>query len=298
MRETGFCTAADGTEIWWGRVGSGPPIVLCDGFACDGFIWPYVIDELLDRFEIIRYHYRGHGNSALPVDPDRVSVEDLCDDLACVLDAIDVTEPAILMGHSMGVQVILQFFELYPERVRALVPICGTYKRPLDTFHNNDRLATLLPYIESAVEYVPEQLQTVWKALTPSRLSYVLAAGTSEINGRLTRRSDFQPYLEHLADMDLRLYVRMLKALSEHSAEHILPTIDVPTLILAAEHDSFTPIYRSEEMHEQIEGSSLIVIPSGTHVGPIEVPDLVVGAIEKFMKNNRLWPKRATKRSA
>lgn len=288
MKETGFTETGDGTSIWWGTVGQGFPIVLCDGFACDGFIWPYVIDEFCEYFKIVRWHYRGHGNSSEPGDPERVSVEDMCDDLACVLDELEIEE-CVLMGHSMGVQVILQFFELYTERVAGLIPICGTFEKPLDTFHDNDMLKNLLPYIDRAVEWAPEKLQTIWKTLAPSRMSYLLAAGTSEINARLARRSDFQPYLEHVADMDLRLYVRMLKALSNHSAAHVLEQVDVPTLVIAAEHDTFTPLRRSKEMHDRIDESELIVIPSGTHIGPLEVPDLVTGAIEKFLKRNELW---------
>ena len=66
MDHTGFYTAGDGTDIWYGTVGSGPPLVLCDGLACDGFIWPYLIDALVDDFMLIRWHYPAHGRSATP----------------------------------------------------------------------------------------------------------------------------------------------------------------------------------------------------------------------------------------
>ncbi len=289
MDRSGYCTARDGTEIWWGVVGSGPALVLCDGFACDGFIWPYVVDEFLPDFTIIRWHYRGHGNSQEPKSPDAVDVEDLCYDLRAVLDHLHI-ENAVLAGHSMGCQVILQYFGLFPEQVNGLIPICGTYKRPLETFHNNDMLQQLLPYIDMAVGLAPDALQVLWSTLTPSRISYLVAAGTSEINGTLVRRQDFQPYLEHVAEMNLQVYVRILKSISEHSAEDILPNIDVPTYIIAAEHDTFTPLSRSEEMHALIPDSQFLVIPSGTHIGPIELPELVNTAIERFLKNSQLWP--------
>ena len=288
MDRTGFCTSRDGTAIWWGVVGSGPTLVLCDGFACDGFIWPYVIDEFLSDFQIVRWHYRGHGNSEEPRDIDNVSVEDLCYDLRAVLEHLDVDE-AILAGHSMGVQVILQYYGLFPEQIQGLIPVCGTYKRPLETFHNSDMLQNLLPYIDRVVDFAPEQLQAVWSRLTPSKMSYLLAAGSSEINARLVRKEDFQPYLEHVAEMNLQVYLRILKSIADHSAETILPNISVPTYIIAAEHDTFTPIARSEEMHAMIPNSEFLVIPSGTHIGPIELPEMVNSAIERFLKNHGLW---------
>ena len=286
MEHVGFHTASDGTEIWYGTVGQGPAMVLCDGFACDGFIWPYVIDRFHEHFRIVRFHYRGHGQSSRPVDPGRVAVEDLCGDLRGVLDDLSI-EHAIFAGHSMGVQVILQFYGLYPELVDALIPMCGTYKRPLDTFHDSDRLATLLPYIDRAVELAPEQLQSMWKKLLPSRFS--MLASRAELNPRLVRSADFLPYLEHVSRMDLRVFVRMLSELADHTAEDILPTIDIPMLIIAGERDTFTPRYRSEEMEAAVASAELLVLPNTTHAAPLELPDMVEDAVERFLRAHDLW---------
>lgn len=290
MDRSGFIRSSrDNTRIWWGSVGRGQPVVLCDGFACDGFIWPYIIDDFCDSLNLVRWHYRGHGNSEKPRRKGIVQVEDFCHDLADILDHLRI-ERAVLAGHSMGVQVILQFYGLYPERVEALLPICGTYKRPLDTLHNNDRLAQLLPYLDKAIDFAPERLQAIWQTLTPSAMTFHIAARTSEINSKFIRKQDFQPYLEHVANMDLRVFMRMLKGLAEHSAEEILPTITVPTYIIAGEFDSFTPTSRSHEMHQMIPNSDLLVVPGGTHVAPVELPDLINSTIEKFLRNTGFWP--------
>lgn len=254
-------------------------MVLCDGFACDGFIWPYVIDHFHEDHQIIRWHYRGHGQSGVPDEGDDVSIDRICRDLEGLLDELGVSEP-ILLGHSMGVQVILQYAATHPE-VQAIVPICGTYKRPLDTWHNNDRLKTMLPFIDRVIAAAPDQLQSVWEYLTPSRFS--LLASRVEINARLVRVNDFLPYLEHVAQMNLKVFIRMLKELSEHSAEELLPTIAAPALVIAGELDTFTPLYRSEEMAAAIADSELLVVPSGTHIAPLELPELVNAAIEKFL---------------
>jgi pimeloyl-ACP methyl ester carboxylesterase len=281
LERTGYHVAPDGTQLWWGAIGKGPlTLVLNDGFACDGFIWPYLIDHFHEDFQLIRWHYRGHGQSQAPLDDDAHGIENIVDDLHGLLDALEV-DRAVLLGHSMGVQVILQYAGLHPDRVEALVPICGTYKRPLDTFHDNDRLMTLLPFLDRIVNAAPDQVQTIWETLTPSRFSKLLSR--VEINARLVRTNDFLPYLEHVAQMDVQVFVRMLRRLAEHSAEDVLHAIGSPTLVIAGEHDTFTPLYRSEEMSELIPASELLVVPSGTHVAPLELPELVNSAIEKFL---------------
>lgn len=288
MDRSSFLSAEDGTQIWYGTAGQGPALVLCDGLACDGFIWPYVIDEFVDRHMVVRWHYRGHGMSGRPEDLDTLNIEQIARDLDRVLDALEV-DSAVLAGHSMGVQVILEYYGLNPDRVSALVPICGSYKRPLDTLYNTDFFGHALPHLKRLVESAPDASQAFWQTVVPSKLSYLIATATA-VNTRLARGIDFLPYLEHVADMDVRVFLTLLGAVAEHSAEDILETVDVPTLVIAGEKDELTPIFRSEEMAERVEDGELIVLPGGTHVGPIELPDLVNGAIEKFLRRVGLEP--------
>ena len=57
-----------------------------------------------------------------------------------------------------------------------------------------------------------------------------------------------------------------------NSAADLLPTIEVPTLVVAAGADVFTPVRCSEAMHRAIADSELIVHPEGDHTLPIEEP--------------------------
>ncbi|MFU8804331.1 MAG: alpha/beta fold hydrolase, partial [Bradymonadaceae bacterium] len=117
MDKSAYHIGHDGTRLWYGTVGKGPALVLCDGLACDGFIWPYVIDHFCDHFTIVRWHYRGHGGSDNPKIASHVKVEDFCEDLNGILAALDISS-AVFMGHSMGVQVILEYYRQFPEQVQ------------------------------------------------------------------------------------------------------------------------------------------------------------------------------------
>lgn len=282
MNRTSFLTAEDGTQIWYGTVGKGPAVVLCDGLACDGFIWTYLIDKLIaENYTVVRWHYRGHGRSDDPSDLATMNIEQLAQDLRAVLDALEL-DSVVLTGHSLGVQVILQYYALDPARVRALIPVCGNYKRPLDTLFYTDRFRHLLPWARRLVDASPQRAQSMWKALIPSKISYLLTTGAA-VNTRLARATDFVPYLNHVADMDLRVFLSLLQAASEHSAEEILPQITVPALIIASKNDDMTPLFRSEEMLEKIPDSRLVILEEGTHVGPIEQPDVVDDAVAEFL---------------
>jgi pimeloyl-ACP methyl ester carboxylesterase len=283
MHDTGCYTADDGTELWYGCVGEGPPIVLCDGLGCDGFVWSHLIDALVDEFTLVRWHYRGHGESDIPDDLGSMTLETLADDLRGLFEALEL-ESAVLAGHSLGVQLLFEYADLAPGTVRGLVPICGSYKYPLDTFHDDDTLKQMLPYMERLVDYAPGTTQRLWSHLATSKLSKFIAT-TTETDPRRIDLQTITPYLEHVARMDVRVFVELLSNAADHSAEALLPDLELPTLIVAGEDDTFTPLYRSREMAELIEDSTLVVVPGGTHVAPLEAPDLVNHAIADFARD-------------
>jgi pimeloyl-ACP methyl ester carboxylesterase len=75
----------------------------------------------------------------------------------------------------------------------------------------------------------------------------------------------------------------MLRHASEHSARDHLEHVNVPALIVAGTDDTFTPYRLSEEMHRLIPGSEILAVPGGTHVAPIEQPELIALRLEKWL---------------
>lgn len=253
---------------------------MCDGIGCDGYVWRYLRDDLADRFGL-HPHYRGHGRTAPPRDPACVTIEDLADDVACVLDDA-LVDRAVLIGHSMGVQVALETYRRHADRVAGLVLVCGAPSHPLRTFKGSAMLEEMLPTIQKWIQRVPGVINLVSRKLLPTRLAYEVASRL-EIRRELVEPADFMPYLEGMARIDSRLFVAMLSAAGQHSAEDLLPTIDVPVLVVAGGRDGFTPPDRSRTMAETIPGAELLEIPNASHTAPIERPKLVVETIRAFL---------------
>ncbi|HEY5678114.1 MAG TPA: alpha/beta hydrolase, partial [Myxococcales bacterium] len=261
--ESGFAVAADGTRIHWTAVGRGAPaLVCCDGIGCDGFAWKYVVRDFSPRHRIVRWHYRGHGRSGIPEDRGRVGFDDTSADLQAVLAAAGVSQ-AVFLGHSMGVQVALEYHRRHPSQVLALVLICGSHGLPLDTFHDSKALKILLPSMIAAAAKYPQAMALIWRLVSGGELAYQVAMHL-EVNARMVKRDDFAPYFAHLSGMDPQLFLGMLRHASEHTAWDHLPKVEVPTLIVAGTDDTFTPYWLSQEMHDRIRGSELLTVPGGT----------------------------------
>ncbi|MBS2022530.1 MAG: alpha/beta hydrolase [Deltaproteobacteria bacterium] len=285
--EEAFAEGADGTRLFYTITGptngkaDAPALMLCDGIGCDGYAWKYLVRDFAADHKIVRWHYRGHGRSGIPRDLKKVTFDDLCSDLLAVLKATG-TSKCVLVGYSMGVQVVLEFHRRHPELVQGIIVMCGSHGLPLDTFHDSRILRTLIPPMMQAAEKWPQAMGIVWRSMSGGELAYQIAT-RFEVNGSLVRRDDFLPYFDHLAGMDPRVFLGMLLEAGEHSAYDHLPQIKCPTLIVAGTNDTFTPYWLSEEMHDRIPDSEMCTVPGGTHTSIIEHPELVSLRIEKFL---------------
>lgn len=282
--EESFAIGPDGTRLYVRHRAGPSPVtaILSDGIVCDGFIYKYLWDDLGRVMSVAHWNYRAHGRSALPVDRERIDVLAHAADLDAVRRKIG-DPPVVLIGHSFGTQVALEAYRLRKEGVRAIVFLCGSYGRITHTFKGTDLLATMLPRMIDLASRYPRLARGVWSRI-PSRVAVRIAMFTREIDRWTIRPDDMEPYFHHVAHVDFNLFLRMLVLAGEHSAEDLLPKIDVPVLIVAGENDSFTPPDIAEAMNKTIPDSELLMIPGATHVAPLEHETLVALRIEKFLR--------------
>ncbi|KQT43061.1 arylesterase [Aureimonas sp. Leaf454] len=95
-----FVQTADKTELHYTDWGQGRPVVLIHGWPLSSSMWEYQAAPLVEAgFRVVAYDRRGFGKSSQPY--SGYDYDTLADDLACVLDHLDL-EDAVLVGFSMG----------------------------------------------------------------------------------------------------------------------------------------------------------------------------------------------------
>ncbi|HEY8208982.1 MAG TPA: alpha/beta hydrolase [Myxococcaceae bacterium] len=277
----------DGARIYFQVHGEGElGMVLCDGLGCDGFVWRYLLPDLARHYRVLRWHYRGHGKSTVPSDRDKVGMLYTCEDLDRVMAHVGM-ERAVIFGHSMGVQVALEFQRRYLQRCVGLSLLCGSYGNVLDTFHDDTVLKRAFPILKLLAESFPKPAAKLTRFVLSTELAIRVALET-EMDKQRIRREDVVPYFDHLSKMDPVIFVRSLESLAEHSAWEHLPHIEVPVLIVGGERDSFTPLWLSHRMADAIPRSELVIIPGGTHTAPLEQPALVSERVLGFIERRVL----------
>jgi pimeloyl-ACP methyl ester carboxylesterase len=287
-----FAAGRDGTRLYVRQHPGPSPVtaVLSDGIACDGFVWKYLWDDLTRVVSVAHWNYRGHGRSAPPVDPSAIELVDHARDLDAVRHALGDPE-VVLFGHSMGCQVALEAFRLRREKVRGLVLICGSSGRITHTFKDTNVMAQWLPRVIEEVDAHPEIARAIWGHVPPE-IALQIALRTGEVDTSAIAPGDLMPYMKHMVDIDPPMFLRMLRSAGEHSAADLLPTIDVPVLVLGGDRDTFTPARYAEEMAAAIPHSELMMAQGGTHVVPLERKAEVAARVDKFLRERVLGAPR------
>lgn len=118
-----------GYRLFRGTAASRRLIVLLHGVASNMSRWSEFVEHtsLKETWDLLRPDLRGHGES---FSRGRLGLEIWCRDLRDVLDA-EGYDQALLIGHSLGAQVAVQFAARYPARVRGLVLIDPIFHQAL-----------------------------------------------------------------------------------------------------------------------------------------------------------------------
>ncbi len=287
---SGFITSEDGLAVYWRSIGSGPPIVCCNGVGVSTQWWSGFVQDFSRRHRMVVWDYPGHGLSDVPRDPTGadLGVPRLARDLQRVIDASGVERP-VLAGHSLGCQVIIEHQRTRPEASRALIPMLGSAGGTLKTFMDTPWTSGMMRYTRSAVRRTSRVSRWLPHLAFHGPLPPVVATRLALVDRHYISRVDFLSYLKHLGHINWHVFVETAVAADEHDAWDALPDIEVPVLVVAAEHDLFTPLHLSRRMARILPSSELLVLVGGSHAAPLEQPTRIKLGVDRFLRR-RVYP--------
>jgi pimeloyl-ACP methyl ester carboxylesterase len=229
-------TASDGTHIAFAVVNAGAPgvpVVFMNGWTCPDAYWKTIVPGVVGAGHPgIVFDTRGHAQSGLPRQPgllgqklraEDLSVERLARDVIELLDAAAV-RGAVLMGHSMGVQVLFEAYRLAPDRVAGLIPVAGTYENPVPTFANQPVLDRLFPIADVIFKRVPFVLLRPVLAQTAKFPNIgVRAVRLLHVANQTVTADDLAPHVAQFSELNMSVLWRIMSGMRGHSAADVLP---------------------------------------------------------------------------
>lgn len=277
----------DGAVIAYTFLGpaSGRPVALCSGFLCPDTWWYFLAPALADAgYRVLVFHYRGIATSGLPphTPPEAFTVERFAADLRAIVEQEDLDD-LVLIGHSMGVQVMLEAYAMLRHRTAGVVALTGPYASAIRTLYDRREVVYVYEMIRRAAALTPKPLlaaywRGIWRHLPFLALGRVVKAF-----GPRTSDEIVQSYIEHAAALDPQLVLRITEGMHDHDAMDLLPSIDVPSLVVIGGKDPFSPPRLGHEMADTMPNATLRTVPNGTHGTILEYPEQVNGYVLDFL---------------
>jgi 3-oxoadipate enol-lactonase len=244
--------------------GSGAALVLLHGFPFDRSMWRGQLEALGGEFRIVAPDLRGLGETSSG--EGALTLETLAEDVAALLDELNLGR-VVLGGLSMGGYVAFEFFRQFPERVRALILA--------DTRPQADTEEARRTREENAQRALKEGMEPIVESMLPKLLS----AETRERGGEVVER--VRALMLGTSPEGAAAALRAMAIRRDQS--DLLPSLNVPTLIVVGAEDSITPRSDAEAMHAKIEGSRLAVIEGAGHLSNVEQPEEFNRALVEFL---------------
>ena len=279
-------TSADGTELHAEVFGAedGPTLVLIHGWTEARQYWIYQIRQLSREFRIVAYDLRGHGRSGRPPEGD-YSMARFGEDVEAVLEAaVPAGERAIVAGHSLGGMSIAAWAEHHDVRARAsgaallFTGIGGLVDGQLLIRIPNFAQALSEPIAQHIFFSPRVPLPRASTPITHAVIRYV-AFGPDSSPALVA----FYERMLAACPPDVRAAAGL--AMQTMELHHVLPDLNVPTLVMAGELDRLTPLSHARRIAEQVPNlAALIELPGTGHMGPLERPVEVAAALRELAK--------------
>jgi pimeloyl-ACP methyl ester carboxylesterase/uncharacterized membrane protein HdeD (DUF308 family) len=111
----------------------GPVVVLLHGLNSDATDWQPVIDDFPMDYRIIAVDLMGYGESPKPIDIDYSDADHVAA-LHTTLAKLELREPFLLVGYSLGGDIALNYAATYPDQVRRLFLLSAPFYLPASQF--------------------------------------------------------------------------------------------------------------------------------------------------------------------
>lgn len=261
-------TEINGIRLAYDDVGNGPAVMLIHGFPFRRQMWQPQVEALAAAgFRAIVPDLRGFGESEPGNAPG--SMDRLADDLVGLLDHLKI-DRAMVGGMSMGGYVLLNLLARHRQRLAAACFIVT--RADADDETGRDKRNHLIGEIEKGN---PGVVAEVFSAI-------LFAAATAADRPELVAK--VRAWMLETSPAGLILGLQAIRDRVDSSP--LLPSLNLPTLVIGAEEDKTIPPEKSKYIAARVPGAELSMLASGGHVVNLEQSAAFNAVLLDFLKRS------------
>ena len=259
----------DNAQIYYETAGKGMPLVMIHAGVADSRQWNNEFAFFAQNYQVIRYDMRGYGKSE-PVDGEFSHMGDLI----LLLDTLELHEPLVMMGCSMGGGLAMDFALTQPSRVRALIMVdAGPSGLELNVS-------------------TPAKFAEVEKAFEAGELDLVAEIETQIWFDGMDRTSEQvnQAMRKLVYEMDRKVLSHEVRQLGKRLPNTQTPAFDrltalhIPVLVIVGAHDTPYMLAAADYMIEKIQSARKVIIEDAAHLPNMDQPHEFQGIVKAFLE--------------
>ena len=247
-------------KIYYELEGQGPPIILAHGVTGNVTFWTGYgyVDQLKDKFTVIAFDARGHGQSDKPHEVELYDYQLMVGDVIAIMDALGVAKTQY-WGYSMGGYIGLGIAKHFPDRLVSLILGGATPLGSSEPTKPGPLLKLFRLGVQEGVDAVVEGMRELAGSITPQ-------------------------YEERLRSLDLLAMVACLEYLSfrKPSLEKDTSQMPIPCLFYAGDADEGAHQY-GKEVVRKLANARFFSLPGLNHVGASDATELIIPQVLSFM---------------
>lgn len=233
----------NGVRLFHDEAGDGPPLLCIMGLASDSQGWAVQSEALSESFRTVVFDNRDVGrSSAADADYD---IADLAEDAVGLADHLGL-EAFHLLGISLGSCIAQRVALAIPERITTLT-LCATWAGTHTAYSEMRARVWEREVRRSSTEEWLEEMML----LTLSENVFTTHDGVDEMKRMALENPHPQP-TDGL--------IRQIRSMARHDVRDRLRELTMPVHVIAGDRDLLIPPWKSEEVAQHIEGSTLTVL--------------------------------------
>jgi 3-oxoadipate enol-lactonase len=232
-----------------------PVVVLSNSLGATRGMWDPQVPALAERYRVVTYDTRGHGDSPAPAGP--YSLDDLTDDLVALLDEVGA-DRAHVAGLSLGGMIAMRLAVREPDRLDRLALLCTSAKPDPQ------------PFLDRAVTVRAGGTAPLAPAVASRWLTPEYAAEHPDLVAKLEAM---------IAGADDEGYANCCEVVASVDLRADLARVTAPTLVFAGGQDQALPPEHQQLIADSIPGARLLTVTPGAHLANLEQPLQVTGAL-------------------
>jgi pimeloyl-ACP methyl ester carboxylesterase len=239
--------------------------MLVHGFPINMGMWANQVQAFAGAHHVIAPDLRGFGET--DVTDGEVTMERFADDLAALLDVLEIEEPVVLCGLSMGGYIAFAFWHRHRERLKALVLS--------DTRATADTPEAAQGRREMADRVLSEGPTPIVEQMLPKLVSTATLRDHPEVADQL------KAMMMGTSPASIAAAARGLAKRNDWTEQ--LGEMDLPALVICGAEDAITPAQEMKQMAAAMPDARYVEVPNAGHVPPMEDPVTFNNALTKFL---------------